>query len=57
MGSNFANEMASGVLDDLGIHLDLESQITIHLTSNHYPPVPATKVPTCIEAIDDVNDL
>jgi hypothetical protein len=57
MGSNFANEMASGVLDDLGIHLDLETQISIHLTSNHYPPVPATMVPTCIEAIDAVNDL
>ncbi len=57
MGSNFANEMANGTLDDLGIHLDLESQISIHLTSNHYPPVPATMVPTCIEAIDAVNDL
>ena len=56
MGSNFANEMASGVLDDLGIQLDLETQIGIHLSSNHYPPVPAIMVPTCIEAIDAVND-
>jgi len=56
MGSNFANEMASGVLDDLGIHLDLETQIGIHLSSNHYPPVPKFMVPICIEAIDAVND-
>ena len=56
MGSNFANEMASGVLDDLGISLSIEEQIRIHLTSNHYPPVPSMMVPTCIEAIDAVND-
>ena len=56
MGSNFANEMAGGVLEDLGIHLDLETQIGIHLTANHYPPVPKFMVPVCIEAIDAVND-
>jgi len=56
MGSYFANEMASGVLDDLGIHLDLETQIGIHLSSNHYPPVPKFMVAPCIEAIDAVND-
>jgi hypothetical protein len=56
MGSNLANEMASGVLDDLGIHLDLETQIGIHLSSNHYPPVPKFMVAPCIEAIDAVND-
>ena len=52
-----ANEMASGVLDDLGIHLDMETQIGIHLSSNHYPPVPSSMVKPCIEAIDAVNDL
>jgi hypothetical protein len=57
MGSNFANEMASGVLEDMGIHLTIEDQIRIHLSSNHYPPVPATMVQPCIEAIDAVNDL
>ena len=57
MGSNFATEMADGTLDDLGIHLDLETQIGIHLSSNHYPPVPKFMVPVCIEAIDAVNDL
>ena len=57
MGSNFANEMASGVLEDLGISLSIEDQIRIHLSSNHYPPVPAFMVAPCIEAIDAVNDL
>ena len=32
MGSNMATEMADGTLDDLGIHLDLETQIGIHLS-------------------------
>ena len=57
MGSNMANEMASGVLEDMGIHLDIETQIGIHLSSNHYPPVPKFMVAPCIEAIDAVNDL
>ena len=56
MGSNMANEMASGVLEDMGIHLPIEDQIRIHLSANHYPPVPATMVQPCIEAIDAVND-
>lgn len=56
MGSNMANEMASGVLDSLGIHLDMEQQIGIHLKSNHYPPIPSSMVKPCIEAIDAVND-
>ena len=56
MGSNFATEMADGTLENLGISLSIEDQIRIHLTSNHYPPVPTTMVPTCIEAIDAVND-
>ena len=56
MGSNFATEMADGTLDDLGIHLDLETQIGIHLSANHYPPVPKTMILPCIQAIDAVND-
>ena len=52
-----ANEMASGVLEDMGIHLDIETQIGIHLSANHYPPVPKFMVKPCIEAIDAVNDL
>ena len=57
MGSNMATEMADGTLDELGIHLDIETQIGIHLSANHYPPVPKSMVQPCIEAIDAVNDL
>ena len=56
MGSNFATEMADGTLENLGISLSIEDQIRIHLSANHYPPVPATMVQPCIEAIDAVND-
>ena len=51
-----ANEMAGGVLEDLGISLDIETQIGIHLSANHYPPVPKTMIQPCIQAIDAVND-
>ena len=50
MGSIFANDLA------LADNLEIERQIEIHLSANHYPPVPAIMVPTCIEAIDAVND-
>ena len=56
MGSNMATEMANGTLEDMGIHLDIETQIGIHLSANHYPPVPKFMVKPCIEAIDAVND-
>lgn len=48
MGNNFATELANGVFPDL----TLELQIQMHLTSNHYPPVPLSMVKPCIEAID-----
>jgi hypothetical protein len=48
MGSNFANDLANNDLLDL----DLETQISIHLRGNHYPPVPLTMVQPCIDAID-----
>lgn len=51
-----ANEMADGTLADLGINLTIEQQIGIHLSSNHYPPVPSIMIQPCIEAIDAVND-
>ena len=57
MGSNMATEMADGTLEDLGIHLDIETQIGIHLASNHYPPIPSIMIEPCIEAIDAVNDI
>ena len=51
MGSNFANDLA------LADNLTIENQIAIHLSSNHYPPVPHSMVQPCVEAIDAVNDL
>ena len=51
MGSNLSTEMTDGTLEDLGINLTLEEQITIQLRSNHYPPVPYSMVQPCIEAI------
>ena len=36
----------------LSEELDLEMAISIHLQSNHYPPVPLSMVEPCIEAID-----
>ena len=50
MGSNFAHDLA--LFDDMSI----ERQIGIHLSANHYPPVPSFMIPICIEAIDAVND-
>ena len=50
MGRNFAEDLASGDLQ-----LSLEDQIGIHLSSNHYPPVPQSMVTPCIEAIELCN--
>jgi hypothetical protein len=50
MGSITAIDLAESV------ELSLEDQIGIHLTGNHYPPVPKSMVPVCIEAIDKAND-
>jgi hypothetical protein len=52
MGSNFATELA----DEELLGLRLEDQITIHLISNHYPPVPVEMVDPCIAAIDAYYD-
>jgi hypothetical protein len=41
---------------DLSESLDLEMAISIHLQSNHYPPVPLTMVEPCIDAIDAYYD-
>lgn len=51
MGAIQAMELASGEFD-----LSLEDSIKIHLTSNHYPPVPEIMVQPCIEAIDLANE-
>ena len=39
---------------DLATNLDLslEKALSIHLSSNHYPPIPQVMIPVCIEAID-----
>lgn len=41
---------------DLAETLDLEKSILIHLRNNHYPPVPASMVQPCIDAIDAYNE-
>jgi len=51
MGRNFAEDLSSGELQ-----LSLDDQIGIHLTSNHYPPVPKSMVEPCIEAIQKCNE-
>jgi hypothetical protein len=43
MGYNTAVDLAE---------LDLDRGISYHLQANHYPPVPLSMVPVCIEAID-----
>lgn len=44
-----------GRLTAIGIadtDVSLEQQIGWHLSGNHYPPIPQSMIPTCIEAID-----
>jgi hypothetical protein len=50
MGSNFANDLST--MEEI----TLDNQIAMHLVSNHYPPVPTSMVPACIEAIGAYND-
>jgi hypothetical protein len=51
MGSTFAHDIANN-----GLGLSLERSIALHLTANHYPPVPVSMVQPCIEAIDACNE-
>jgi hypothetical protein len=44
MGHNIAVDLAESVID-------IHQSITIHLRSNHYPPVPYSMVQPCIDAI------
>jgi hypothetical protein len=48
MGFNTAQELAE--------ILDLEGSLKLHLTANHYPPVPTSMVQPCIDAIDAYHD-
>ena len=45
MGSLQAREMAE--------MLDIKDAIAWHLRSNHFPPIPLSMVPVCIEAIEN----
>lgn len=51
MGSNFANELASG---DLLKNLD--QQLSIHFQYNCYPPIPLIMINVAIDAINSVID-
>ena len=44
--------MGYNTATDLAESFDLDQAILIHLRSNHYPPVPASMVAPCIDAID-----
>lgn len=52
MGSLHAAEFA-GLVKDREIALD--TALTWHLQSNHYPPVPVSMVPVCKRAIENAN--
>ena len=51
MGNQLARELAD---NDMGISLD--NALAIHLQSNHYPPVPLSMVPVCMQAIQSYNE-
>lgn len=44
MGNTLARELAEGVID-------IHKSIAFHLSGNFYPPVPATMVQPCVDAI------
>lgn len=48
MGRNMSYELSN---TELFPELELEQAITMQLRGNHYPPVPYSMVPICIEAI------
>jgi len=41
---------------DLSEQLDIHGALRMHLTSNHYPPVPSSMVQPCLDAIDAYYD-
>lgn len=53
MGSMQSEGYAEAVQDGLA---SLEMALTMHLRSNHYPPVPTSMIPVCMEAIDIYNN-
>jgi len=51
MGNMTARELAFLGNEEAG----LETALSWHLTSNHFPPVPTTMVQPCVEAINNAN--
>lgn len=49
MGRVSANSMAA-------MEVDIDTKLSWHLSSNHYPPVPTAMVPTCVKAIEACNE-
>ena len=43
---------AMTALDIATTDISLEQQLSWHLSGNHYPPIPQSMIPVCIEAID-----
>ena len=52
MGNMTAKELAFLGNEGLG----LETALSWHLTSNHFPPIPTTMVEPCVEAINNANN-
>lgn len=52
MGTGNAQGMNQQVLEG---NVDLDTALLWHLTSNHYPPVPAAMVPVARKAIEHAN--
>jgi len=48
MGNNLALDLATSTLG-------LRNALSIHLTSNHYPPVPTEMVEPCVLAIEAID--
>jgi hypothetical protein len=42
----------STAMDLAGLEVSLEQQLSMHFSSNCYPPIPQAMIPTAIEAID-----
>jgi len=48
----YASAYDAAALADAGELMDLNQALELHLVSNLYPPVPATLVPACKQAIN-----
>lgn len=47
--------MGNLALQDMLENTELRQALSWHLTSNHFPPVPAIMIDPCIEAIENAN--